>query len=264
MNRRFNKVWGWVRALLRDPQQESDLIGNCVNPPVDIDPKTLEQGLRQVEMLRQSGRDLAGATLLDIGTCWQPTIPLIFFLAGCDDLVLVDRERVLSGDCLARTAKNLQKFAPEIAERLHMSEDHVCEMLTLEEDVTFFGVLRHFKMQYLAPCNLLETSLPTSSIDLVTSRSLLDRYTERYVRSLLPEVARLLKAGGAMCHCIDQTERLHYVRLLKNASFEVEIEEFNPVLRVVPDGMDLEDDPSLLNSFLVATPPKLVADSARS
>ncbi len=264
MNRRFNRVWGWIKALLRDPQQESDLIGNCENPPDDIDPKTLEQGLRQVEMLRQSGRDVVGATLLDIGTCWQPTIPLIFFLAGCDDLVLVDRERVLSGGCLSRTAHNLKEFAPEIAERLHIPESQVHDMLTLDEDATFFGVLRHFKMQYLAPCNLLETKLPAGSIDLVTSRSLLDRYTERYVRSLLPEVARLLSVGGAMCHCIDQTERLHYVRLLKNASFEVEIEEFNPVLRVVPDDMDLEDDPSLLNSFLVATPPKLEAGTARS
>jgi len=244
--------------------RDTDLIGNCSSPPAEIDPKTMEQGLRQVEMLRQSGRDMAGATFLDIGTCWQPTIPLIFFLAGCDDLVLVDRERVLTGDCLIRTAHNLREFSSEIAERLLVPERHVLELLSLDDDMTFFGILRHFKMQYLAPCDLVVTKLPAGSVDLVASRSLLDRYSERYVRALLPEVARLLKPAGAMCHCIDQTDRLQYVNLLKDAGFDVEIEEFNPILRVVPDGVDLEDDPSLLNSFLVATPPKLETGKAHS
>lgn len=264
MDPRITRAIGWLRRLLRDPEQEEDLRGDCVRPPTEVDPRTLEQGLRQVEMLRQSGRSLAGCTLLDIGTCWQPTIPLIFFLAGCDDIVLVDRKRVLNGDVLIRTARNLGSHAAEVARRLEMDERRVRELLRVDDDTTFFGALRRFKMQYLAPCNLLEMNLPAASVDLVTSRSLLDRYSESYVKSLLPEVARFLKPDGLMCHCIDQTERLHYLKLLKDARFNVAIEEFNPVLRVVDGEGTPEDDPSLLNSFLVAAPPAQRGDAARS
>lgn len=265
MDRRITRALGWLRNLLRDPEQEPDLRGDCLQPPVEIDPRTLEQGLRQVEMLRQSGRRLEGCTLVDIGTCWQPTIPLLFFLAGCDDIVLVDRKRVLDGDLLVRTARNLRTHAAVIAARLELDERRVRDLLRLDDDTTFFGALRQFKMQYLAPCNLLEMNLPADSVDLVTCRSLLDRYSESYVKSLLPEVARFLRPDGLMCHCIDQTERLHYVKLLKDARYTVEIEEFNPVLRVVTEsGPALDEDPTLLNSFLVAVPPRRREDTARS
>jgi len=264
MDPRITRAWGRLRRLFRDPEQESDLRGECSRPTVEIDAKTLEQGLRQVEMLRQHGRDLTGRTLLDVGTCWQPTIPLLFYLAGCDDIVLVDRKRVLNNDILTGTARNLAKHAAEIAKRLGMDEPRVRGLLRVDDDATFFGVLRHFKMQYLAPCNLLEMNLPARSVDLVTSRSLLDRYSESYVKSLLPEVARFLKPDGLMCHCIDQTERLNYVKLLKDARFSVEIEEFNPVLRVVADDGAPADDPSLLISLLVAAPPQPRSEAARS
>ena len=254
MDRRRDRIRCWVVRLFGGTRRGSDTVGHCLPPSAEIDERTLEQGLRQVEMLRQSGRVLEGGTLLDLGTCWQPTIPLVFFLAGCDDLVLVDRERVLDAELLTQTAMNLRSFSAEIAQRLGLEERDVRQKLRPPENATFFGVLRHFKMQYLAPCDLLETNLPIGSVDLVTSRAMLHRYSERYVKALLPVVADLLKPDGLMCHCIDQTDRVDYVKLLKSSDYRIVIEEFNPVLRVVPDDEVLVDDPSLLNSFLVATP----------
>lgn len=264
MDPRITRAWGRVRRLFRDPEQADDLRGDCPRPPVEIDAKTLEQGLRQVEMLRHHGRGLAGATLLDVGTCWQPTIPLLFFLAGCDDIVLVDRRRVLDCDILVNTARNLSKHAGEIAKRLELDAHRVRTLLRVDDEPTFFGTLRRFKMQYLAPCDLLEMNLPARSVDLVTCRALLDRYSETYVKELLPEVARFLKPDGLMCHCIDQDDRLHYVKLLKDARFSMEIEEFNPVLRVVENDAAPVDDPSLLISLLVASPPRKRGEAARS
>ncbi len=264
VERRRDRIRYWFVRLFGGARRGADTVGRCSEPPAEIDVRTLEQGLRQVEMLRHGGRDLEGATLLDLGTCWQPTIPLIFYLAGCDDLVLVDRERVLDAEILSRTAMNLRAHAPEIAERLGLEERDVRQRLRPPEGATFFGVLRHFKMQYLAPCDLLETNLPEGSIDLVTSRALLQRYSERYVRALMPVVADLLKKDGVVSHCIDQSERLEYVKLLKNSGYEILVEEFNPVLRVVPEDTQLEDDPSLLNSFLVAAPVRADASAGRS
>ncbi len=57
-------------------------------------------------------------------------------------------------------------------------------------------------MQYLAPCDLLETALPADSVDIVTSRNLLGRYAEPYARSLLPALSKVLKKGGAISFCI--------------------------------------------------------------
>jgi len=264
MERKRDRLKRWWRNLIRVSDQDSDLVGDCPPPSSEIDPRTLERALRQVEMLKQHGRELKGATLLNIGTCWQPTIPLIFFLAGCDDLVLVDRTRILDQELLTRTAFNLRAHAGEIALRLGLDQREVRQQLRPAEGATFFGVLRHFKMQYLAPCDLLKTNLPANSVDVVTCRDLLGRYSESYVRDLLPAVAKIIKSGGAMTYCIDQTDRLQYVRLIKSSDFDIVIDEFNSVLRVVSSGVELDDDRNLLNSFIVAVPRKLDQDASQS
>jgi hypothetical protein len=40
---------------------------------------TLEQGIRQVEMISSIGYRVRGKTLLEVGTGWMPIIPIIFF-----------------------------------------------------------------------------------------------------------------------------------------------------------------------------------------
>ncbi len=223
-------------------------------PRPEIDPRTLEQGLYQIEMLRRSGVDLSRKTLLDLGTGWQPTIPLLYYLAGCDDLILVDHRRVLDQELLARTAANLRVHAREISRRLGLTEREVVQGLRPPEDATLFGVLRHFHMQYLAPYDLLETTFAPDSIDLITSRAPLALYTRRYLANLVPAFARLLKPDGRLCICFEQKDRLEYLNLMRDSSCRQVIEESDTELRIVAaDGEAPAEDPTRSLAFLVAS-----------
>jgi len=147
MGRRARDLW--IRLFGRGTARPRR-VGTIVPPTPEIDPRTLEQGLYQVEMLKRSGFDLRRRTLLNIGTGWQPTIPLVFFLAGCDDIILVNHERVLDRSLLVQTAANLRAYAGGIADRLGLDKRDVVQSLRVPADATLFGALRQFRMQYLA------------------------------------------------------------------------------------------------------------------
>jgi len=228
-------------------------IGEFTPPSPEIDPRTLEQGLYQVELLKRSGADLSRKTLLDIGTGWQPTIPLIFFLAGCDDIILVDQVRVLDHRLLVQTAANLRAHASEIATRLGLEKRDVIQRLRVPADETLFGVLRRFHMQYLAPYDLLKTTFVDASIDVIVARAPLAHFSGRYVEALLPVMAKLMRRDGVLCMSFDQKDRLEYLNLLRDSSCRLIIEESDTELRVVSDGEAPAQDPTRSLAFLVAS-----------
>ena len=55
----------------------------------------LEEGLQQLEWLH-GVRSLAGATVLEIGTGWEPIIPLLYSIAGASRVYLTDVNRLCS------------------------------------------------------------------------------------------------------------------------------------------------------------------------
>jgi hypothetical protein len=249
MRRRAQEMW--VRLFGRgDPRP--DHVGGFVLPSPEIDPRTLEQGLYLVEMLKRSGYDLRRKTLLDVGTGWQPTIPLVFYLAGCDDIILVDHTRVLDQELLVQTAANLRGYSVQIAERLGLEAREVSQRLRVPAEVTLFGALRRFHMQYLAPYDLLDTTFADNSLDLVTARAPLAHFTPKYVKILLPVIARLLRHDGLLALCFDQEDRLDYLELLRGSHCRLVIEESDTELRVISDGEAPERDPTRSLAFLIA------------
>ena len=242
----------WIR-LFGQGNPKPERISEFTPPSAEIDLRTLEQGLYQVEMLKRSGFDLSGKTVLDIGTGWQPTIPLILFLAGCDDTILIDQERVLDHQLLVRTAANLRGHAKSIAKRLGLGERDVVQRLRVSADTTHFGVLRQFHMQYLAPYDLLKTTFADKSIDVITSRAPLAHFSARYVDALLPAMSKLLRPDGLLCMHFDQKDRLEYLNLLNESSCRLMIEESDTELRVVSDGEAPAEDPTRSLAFLVAS-----------
>ncbi|MBC8423999.1 class I SAM-dependent methyltransferase [bacterium] len=242
----------WIRFFGRGTPKPVRMSAR-MTPSAEIDPRTLEQGLYQVEMLGRSGFDLRRKTLLNIGTGWQPTIPLVFYLAGCDDIILVDHERVLDRDLLVQTAANLRGYAGEIADRLGLEKREVSQRLRVPAEVTLFGALRKFHMQYLAPYDLLETTFAENSLDLVIARAPLAHFTAKYVKALLPVIARLLRHDGLMSLCFDQEDRLDYIELLRESSCRLMIEESDTELRVISADDAPPRDPTRSLAFLIAS-----------
>lgn len=193
-------------ALLPFPQTARKLKRRFLPYPAAIDPWTLEQGLQQVELLRSAGFDFRGKTILELGTGWQPIIPLLFRLAGVGEVLMVDAQRLLDVRLLRETAQNLTEKRRLIADRLGMSEGEVVRCLAIEPAADLEHMLVSFRLRYLAPADAGALGLPSGSIDAVTSRAVLEHIPPTVIARLFAEFARLLRPRGMMCHMIDNSD----------------------------------------------------------
>jgi SAM-dependent methyltransferase len=188
--------------------------------PTDVPGWTLEEGLLQVEMLRAAGLDLRGKTLLEVGTGWRPIIPLLFSLAGCGRVITVDVQRLMDLPTFAGTARNLAAHAPLIAARLGLAEGEVREALSAGGAGDLEGALRRFRLEYRAPFDLTAGGLPDGSVDVATSRAVLEHVPPATLRSVLAAVYRALRPGGLTCHAIDNSDHWsHSDRRLSRVNF---------------------------------------------
>lgn len=173
--------------------------------PTTISEWTLEEGLRLLELLREGGCALEGATVLEVGSGWRPIIPLLFSLAGAARVVMVDTQRLMDVDTFAGTVRNLGAYIPRIAARLRMDEAVV--RATLADPPRGLGELLHrFRMEYHAPCDLVSSPFQDGEFSVVTSRAVLEHVPPAALRPLFGRAFRLLQPGGWTCHAIDNSD----------------------------------------------------------
>jgi SAM-dependent methyltransferase len=170
--------------------------------------QALEQGLRQVRLLRDAGANLSG-TVLELGSGWLPVVPLLFYLAGADRLLLTDIHRLMDERTIEEAKRVLRESAAKVAGELGLSES----LLRARLD-------RPFPYDYFVPWS--PRDLANASVDVVISRTVLEHIPADVLESYMPEFARILRPGGMMCHLIDnsdhwqhhdkQLSRLHFLR----------------------------------------------------
>lgn len=189
-------------------QQELRSLKRRFRPyPTAIPPWTLEQGIRQIEALRGAGCDLRGKRVLEVGTGWQPILPLLYHLSGASEVLLVDLQRLMDRETFLGTAHHLREHSALIASRLGLSEVEVERALTLEETPdSLEAACRRFRFDYRAPYDLTRQELPPQSVDVVYSRTVLEHIPPDVLRRLLAALLPVLKRGGYACHTIDNSD----------------------------------------------------------
>ena len=173
---------------------------------VEFDLATLKQGLQQVQMLRLSGCEPSGKDYLEVGTGWSPVIPLIFALAGCRSLTLVDRQRLIGNYTLSETCKKLLVHKEEISRSLNLASLNIERQLDKLSTMSLESALTEINCRYLAPFDLLSNDLQEHSIDIITSRAVLEHVPPMTVRNMFYKFNRLLRHDGVMCHIIDNSD----------------------------------------------------------
>ncbi len=166
---------------------------------------TLEEGLRQVDLLREVGCELRGAQILEVGTGWQPIIPLLFSLAGASRVVMIDSQRLMDAHTFGGTVQNLVAHAPLISSRLGIDEGTIRDELA-KPTADLNSLLQKFRLEYSAPCELSSFGLEKQSFDVITSRAVLEHVPPAGLTQLLGSVLHLLKPGGWTCHAIDNSD----------------------------------------------------------
>ncbi len=174
-------------------------------PDAGKDAWTIEQGLTQVEWIG-SGIRLEGASVLEIGSGWQPIIPMLFSLAGVGKVYLTDVNRLCVPASFQAALVSIRQHKPAILERLRLSGRKFDQAVAWDPGTRLEEGFKRLRFEYLAPCDCRSLPLPDGSVDAITSRAVLEHIPAPVINGIFAESYRLLKNGGITCHMIDNSD----------------------------------------------------------
>jgi len=179
--------------------------------------ESIRYGLTISEMLEKNGKSLKDSVVFEIGTGWQPVLPILFSLLGARQVISVDKCRHLRKEVVNETISTIENLLDTmIPIRIYLAEN-------VQNNINTNGgvneILQDFNIEYRAPCDAAKTGLEDNSIDCCFSLSVLEHIPEKELDSIIIEVYRILKPGGSMCHIIGLFD--HYV------SFDTSISAVN-------------------------------------
>ncbi|MCL4797298.1 MAG: methyltransferase domain-containing protein [Bryobacteraceae bacterium] len=167
------------------------------NPAQDA--ATIRDGLLLTEWLG----DLRGMRLLEIGSGWQPMLPLLFSLAGAR-VFTADLHRLLRLDTFRAALDALRDNRAEIAARLPATPEAILHAARECHDLD--ARLDELNIRYLAPCDCRALPLEAHSLDIVTSRAVLEHVPREVIAAIFAEARRVLRPGGRVLHLIDYSD----------------------------------------------------------
>lgn len=180
----------------------------------DKDTRTIRDGLMFIEWL---GQNLTGAKVVEIGSGWQPMVPILLSLAGAH-IYMADLHRLMRLDTFRAALEAIRENRREIASRLGISVDsidHAARECSDKEER-----MHELRLTYLAPCDCRGLPFPDGSIDIVTSRTVLEHVPPQVVAAIFHEARRILRPGGLMLHDIDHSDHWsHRDRRLSAVNF---------------------------------------------
>jgi hypothetical protein len=187
-------------------------------PDLDNDRGAIEHGLLQIEWL--SGQlPLDRAAVLEVGAGWEPLIPILFSLAGVRAIYTCDVNRLCTPSALKAAIRSIRSHRETIAGRLRLNNEEFDAALASPEG----GVdqaLGKMRIRYLAPCDCRKIPLPDASLNIVTSRAVLEHIPSDVIRAIYSEAFRLLVPGGFMCHIVDNSDHWqHHDRRISRLNF---------------------------------------------
>lgn len=168
----------------------------------------ISQGLRQIHMLKKAGINPLNKNCLEIGTGWSPVIPILFVLAGCKSITLLDSQRLMDENSFKQTIGELQKHIKLIAVSLSQTAQSIEEKLNsyLGLGLDLNRMLSEMNLLYKAPYNLAEQGLENDAYDIIFSRAVFEHIPPENLNLIIKRLYDLLKPNGAMCHIIDNSD----------------------------------------------------------
>lgn len=172
-----------------------------------IEPK-IRNGLTILKGLSTLGKTLEGKEIVEIGTGWQPIIPIFFWLLGCEKCTSFDITRLLQASLVTDSVNQLLRLLKSpnnIFDKTFLSSIRSDRLKALHEVNTknIDEIFDLCNLIYQAPHNALSSDLQNESVDIVFSNEVLEHVPESEMKLLFPEIYRILRVGGLMVHNID-------------------------------------------------------------
>jgi SAM-dependent methyltransferase len=165
--------------------------------------------------LASVGMPVAGTRFVEIGTGWYPTFPFCLYLGGARSVITVDLHRHLQHGLTVRMADSLERFLPVIAAATgrvdrELARDHRELVAAVRQGASVTDATSGV-VAYRAPCDASAMNLPSGSVDVVFSNSVLEHVPPPAIERCLVEARRVLRAGGVTFHSVNCGDHYAYV-----------------------------------------------------
>jgi SAM-dependent methyltransferase len=186
-------------------------LGGLQSLDTNVDSKVRADWLVLVDHLLRLQWPLEGCRYVEIGTGWYPTLPVCFYLVGGAKCSTYDLSRLLDSELTQRMLARLEAHLAAIAAKTNVSEQLLRERLAhLREAADFDEFCSRSGMEYHAPADAAATALPTGSVDVVFSNSVLEHVTKDALDALMFETRRILRPGGLAVHSVNCGDHYAY------------------------------------------------------
>ena len=175
---------------------------NTVTPRADW---ALEEGLRQLEWILEE-RKLEGAVILEIGTGWEPIIPLLFAAAGAERVYMTDLNRLCSRSSVEGAIDALRRNKNKILSRLDVTDEALGRAVEWNLQLPIDEGFSRIGLTYMAPSDCAALALESQSVDVICSRDVLEHIAPPTIAGVFAESHRLLRPGGVACHIVDPSD----------------------------------------------------------
>lgn len=151
---------------------------------------TLSYFSQMEEMLRGMNRSFEGATVLEIGSGWFPTIPIMLGVGGAQRILMSDLNPHMDAVTFASTLRFLKRAMPS-NERLQGVND-----------------IDNLPIIYMAPFDT--DAIRDGTIDFVISRTVLEHIPSNDIYQLLTALRSKLSPAGLMMHLVDHSDHFEH------------------------------------------------------
>lgn len=151
--------------------------------------------------------DLAGRTVVEVGTGWDGLHPILLSVLGARRVVTFDHMRHLRFEHARLVVRELAEH-PDLGvlETMHPgAADSLADLLAASDLDDLLGRAR---ITYAAPGDATESGLDAGSVDVVYSFQVFEHLPVPVIEGLLREARRILAPGGLMISAIDPGD--HY------------------------------------------------------
>jgi hypothetical protein len=177
------------------------VLGTNVN---DID-LGVRRAVEVIDLIAQTGRNLEGATVYEIGTGWFPYVPFLLALSGARRVITVDVNPWLTEVNVRATYRALESRLDQIAGLIHVEPNKIRARYASGSRVTDTrsNLLSAFGIEYCCPGDATRVELPNGTVDYVVSSNVLMHVPPNVLPAIHAESFRILCPGGLAVHRIN-------------------------------------------------------------
>ena len=191
----------------------------------------LKHGINIINYIKKHGAPIKDSTVFELGTGWQPVLPIMISYLGVQKVICLDNVTHLRLDMVRDTVNQLSSHKNLLCEGLDVTEDELIEKRKeIDLDSEFESLLDQLNLDYLSPVDAANTYLDDNSIDWYYSLSVLEHISEGLIPGILEEAHRIIKPGGLMCHTIGLHD--HFISFDKSITAVNFLKYSDPVWKI--------------------------------